>query len=74
MFSFIDALKIALTLKMHKYFFVNPNRVNLILLKSSVTVVYCKVGYQLGTVVKNLIMHVTKVLLLQLRKIVEKSS
>ena len=59
---------------MHKYFSVNPNKVNSILLEPSVTVVYCKIGCKLGTIVKNLSMHVAKVLLLQLREIVEKSS
>ena len=59
MFSIIIALKIALTLKMHKYFSVTPKRVNSILLESSVTVFHCKIDYGHDTVTENLILHVT---------------
>ena len=48
---------------MHKYFSVTPTRVNSILLESSVSIVYCKIDYEHGTVTKNLILHVTCVLL-----------
>ena len=64
----------ALPLKMHKYFSVTLKRANSILLESSVGVVYCNIGCEYDTITKNLILHITCVLLLPLGKIVENSS
>ena len=59
---------------MHKYFSVTPKRATLILLGSSVSVVYFKLGCKHDTITENLILHVTWVLLSQLWKIIENSS